>query len=171
MDYFLEIAMNSVTKISMALCVVLPLFTHAGESAVKWHDFKDYRDVRASNQTKASYHKQITKQFEKHFSKLAEQLPKDYKLNVEITDVDLAGDVRFSGTSEIRVVEPIFFPRINLNYSLVNKEGDVISEANDVELKDMGFMDRIRRGREESFDHEERLLTQWFGEQVLTSID
>jgi hypothetical protein len=50
MDYFLEIAMNSVTKISMALCVVLPLFTHAGESAVKWHDFKDYRDVRASNQ-------------------------------------------------------------------------------------------------------------------------
>lgn len=70
MDYFLEIAMNSVTKISMALCVVLPLFTHAGESAVKWHDFKDYRDVRASNQTKASYHKQITKQFEKHFPSL-----------------------------------------------------------------------------------------------------
>jgi hypothetical protein len=58
-----------------------------------------------------------------------------------------------------------------LNYSVVDKEGDVISESNDVELKDMGFMDRTRIGRGESFDHEKRLITQWFGEKILTSID
>lgn len=78
------------------MCLTLPVFANAGESVVKWQDFKDYRDVRASNQGKSSYHKQIKTQFEKHFSKLVEQLPKDYKLNIEIKDIDLAGDVRLA---------------------------------------------------------------------------
>ena len=116
------------------MCITLPAFAHAGESVVKWQDFKDYRDVRASSQGKASYHKQIATQFEKHFSKLAEQLPKGYKLNLEITDIDLAGDVRYGGMDEIRVVKPIYFPRIKLNYSLSDNKGSVVSEEDDVEL-------------------------------------
>jgi len=163
--------MNSVKTIAMAMCIALPAFAHAGESVVKWQDFKDYRDVRASNQAKSSYHKQIATQFEKHFSKLAEQLPKEYKLSVEITDIDLAGDVRYGGMDEIRVVKPIYFPRLKLNYSLTDKEGSVISEANDVELKDMGFMDKIKMGRDESFYYEKRLITEWFGEQILPNLD
>ncbi|MEL0646697.1 DUF3016 domain-containing protein [Pseudoalteromonas agarivorans] len=163
--------MNSVEKIAMVMCLTLPVFANAGESVVKWQDFKDYRDVRASNQGKSSYHKQIKTQFEKHFSKLVEQLPKDYKLNIEITDIDLAGDVRFGGVDEIRVVKPIYFPRLKLNYSLTDKDGSVISEANDVELKDMGFMDKIKMGRDESFYYEKRLITEWFGEQILPNLD
>ena len=61
---FLEKVMNSVKKIAMFMCVALPVFAHAGESAVKWHDFNDYRDVRSSNQAKGSYHKHIIKSFE-----------------------------------------------------------------------------------------------------------
>ena len=163
--------MNSVKTIVMTMCIALPAFAHAGESVVKWQDFKDYRDVRASNQAKSSYHKQIATQFEKHLSKLAEQLPKEYKLSVEITDIDLAGDVRYGGMDEIRVVKPIYFPRLKLNYSLTDKEGSVISEANDVELKDMGFMDKIKMGRDESFYYEKRLITEWFGEQILPNLD
>ncbi|MEL0640107.1 DUF3016 domain-containing protein [Pseudoalteromonas aliena] len=163
--------MNSVKKIAMVMFLTLPVFANAGESVVKWQDFKDYRDVRASNQGKSSYHKQIKIQFEKHFSKLVEQLPKDYKLNIEITDIDLAGDVRFGGVDEIRVVKPIYFPRLKLNYSLTDKDGSVISEANDVELKDMGFMDKIKMGRDESFYYEKRLITEWFGEQILPNLD
>ncbi len=167
----MENAMNSVKTIAMAMCITLPAFAHAGESVVKWQDFKDYRDVRASSQGKASYHKQIATQFEKHFSKLAEQLPKGYKLNLEITDIDLAGDVRYGGMDEIRVVKPIYFPRIKLSYSLSDNKGSVVSEEDDVELKDMGFMDKIKMGRDEPFFYEKRLITEWFGEQILASID
>ncbi|XQF93081.1 DUF3016 domain-containing protein [Pseudoalteromonas espejiana] len=163
--------MNSVKTIAMAMCIALPAFAQAGESVVKWQDFKDYRDVRASSQGKTSYHKQIATQFEKHFSKLAEQLPKKYKLSVEITDIDLAGDVRYGGMDEIRVVKPIYFPRIKLNYSLVDNDGSVVSESNDVELKDMGFMDKIKMGRDEPFYYEKRLITEWFGEQILANLD
>ncbi|MEI8667100.1 DUF3016 domain-containing protein [Pseudoalteromonas sp. B131b] len=163
--------MNSVKKIAMTMCIALPVFAHAGESIVKWHDFNDYRDVRALNQARGSYHKHIASSFEKHMAKLAEQLPKGYKLNVEFTDLDLAGDVRYGGMDEIRVVKPIYFPRIKLNYSLTDKDGNVLNKGSDVELKDMGFMDKIKMGREESFYYEKRLLTQWFGEQILPSLD
>ncbi|GAB0112004.1 DUF3016 domain-containing protein [Pseudoalteromonas distincta] len=163
--------MNSVKILAVAMCITLPAFTHAGESVVKWQDFKDYRDVRESNQTKTSYQKYIVTSFEKHFAKLAEQLPKEYKLNIEITDIDLAGDVRYGGMEQIRVVKPIYFPRLKLNYSLTNQDGSVISEASDVELKDMGFMDKIKMGRDESFYYEKRLLTEWFGEQILPNLD
>ncbi len=33
--------MNSVKTIAMAMCITLPAFAHAGESVVKWQDFKD----------------------------------------------------------------------------------------------------------------------------------
>jgi hypothetical protein len=163
--------MNSVKKIAMAMCIALPAFAHAGESIVKWHDFNDYRDVRPSNQVKGSYHKNIAASFEKHMAKLAEQLPTDYKLNVEFIDLDLAGDVRYGGMDEIRVVKPIYFPRIKIDYSLTDKDGTVLSKGSDVELKDMGFMDKIKMGRDESFYYEKRLLTEWFGEQILPSLD
>lgn len=163
--------MNLVKKIAATMCIALPAFAYAGESVVKWHDFNDYRDVRASSQTKHSYHKSIAQSFERHMAKLAEQLPKGYKLNVEFTDIDLAGDVRYGAIDEIRIVKPIYFPRITLNYSLTDNDGTVLSKNTDVELKDMGFMDKIKIGRDESFYYEKRLLTQWFGEQILLSLD
>ncbi|WP_405598903.1 MULTISPECIES: DUF3016 domain-containing protein [unclassified Pseudoalteromonas] len=163
--------MNSVKKIAMLMCVTLPVFAHAGESAVKWHDFKDYRDVRPSNQAKGLYHKHIIESFEAHMTKLAEQLPNEYKLNVEFTDLDLAGDVRYGGMDEIRIVKPIYFPRIKLNYSLTNKDGSVVNKGSDVELKDIGFMSKIKRGRDELFYYEKDLLTEWFGEQILVNLN
>ena len=162
--------MNSVKKIAMLMCIALPSVVYAGEAQVKWHDFNDYRDVRPSNQAKGSYHKQIAKSIGEHFAKLSEQLPKNYTLKIEVTDLDLAGDVRYGGVNEIRVVEPIHFPRIKFNYVLSN-ESEVISSEDNVSLKDMGFMDKIKRGREEAFHYEKRLLTEWFDEQVLTKLD
>jgi hypothetical protein len=169
--YLLENVMNSVKKIAMLMCIGLPAFVHAGEAIVKWHDFNDYRDVRATNQAKGSYHKQIASSIEKHAIKLAEQLPKGYKLNLEITDVDLAGDVSYRGANEIRVVKPIHFPQLTLNYSLMNETGKEIGKGNDIKLKDMSFMDKIKMGRDESFYYEKRLLTEWFGEEILPKIN
>jgi len=146
--------MNLVKKIAMLMCIALPSVVCAGEAQVKWHDFNDYRDVRPSNQTKGSYHKQIAKNIDEHFAKLSEQLPKNYSLKI---------------VNEIRVVKPIHFPRIEFNYVLSNESGVVAQEEN-VSLKDMGFMDKIKMGRDEAFYYEKRLLTEWFGEQILPRI-
>lgn len=159
--------MNSVKKVALIIFMVLPSLVYANSSVVKWNDFNDYRDVRPSNQTKGAYHKHIASSIEKHILKLAEQLPQNHSLSIEITDLDLAGDVRFLGVDEIRVIKPIYFPRITLNYILTDEQGAVIKKETDITLKDMGFMDKIKMGRDESFYYEKRLLTQWFNETIL----
>ena len=163
--------MNTVKKIALAMVVVLPAFAHAGEAKVKWHDFNDYRDVRQGNNSpKGAFHKNVAKNFEKHFNKLAEKLPEGYTFNVEVTDLDLAGDVQFGGINELRIIKPIYFPRIDFNYSVTDKDGKVVSEASDVKLKDMGFMDKMKRGLDTSFYYEKRLLSEWFEEQILAKV-
>ncbi|MEH6396288.1 DUF3016 domain-containing protein [Pseudoalteromonas sp.] len=162
--------MNTVKKIAMAMLVALPVFAHAGEAVVKWQDFNGYRDVRPSNEPKGSYHKHIATSFEKHFNKLAEELPEGYKFNVEVTELDLAGDVRFGGMNDLRIVKPIYFPRIEFKYSVTDKDGKVLSESDKVELKDMGFMDKIKMGRDEEFYYDKRLITDWFNKELMPQI-
>eukprot|EP01093_Parvamoeba_rugata_P014199 TRINITY_DN4565_c0_g1_i2.p1 TRINITY_DN4565_c0_g1~~TRINITY_DN4565_c0_g1_i2.p1 ORF type:complete len:145 (-),score=37.22 TRINITY_DN4565_c0_g1_i2:53-487(-) len=127
--------MNTVKKMAMAMLVALPVFAHAGEAVVKWQDFNDYRDVRPSNEPKGSYHKHIATSFEKHFNKLAEELPEGYKFNVEVTELDLAGDVRFGGMNDLRIVKPIYFPRIEFKYSVTDVESLSTHGLNEEKLK------------------------------------
>ncbi|MCF2849605.1 DUF3016 domain-containing protein [Pseudoalteromonas sp. ACER1] len=164
--------MKIVKKMALAMVIALPAFAHAGEAKVKWHDFNDYRDVRPGNNSpKGAFHKNVAKSFEKHFNKLAEQLPDGYTFNVEVTELDLAGDVRFGTMNELRIIKPIYFPRIDLNYSITDKDGKVISEAKDVKLKDMGFMDRMKTGRDEAYYYDKRLITDWFEDELLPSLN
>lgn len=134
----------------------------AGESAVKWQDFDNYRDVRAANQSPTS--------FEKHFAKLAEKLPSGYKLNVEVADLDLAGAIEFSGAKKIRVIQPFHYPQIKLSYTVTNPQGEVVNHATEVLLKDRGYLDKIKRSTSRSFYYEKRLVTNWFHSKVLSNI-
>ncbi len=157
--------MNTAKKILLTSFFALPLMATAGEANVSFGDFKDFRDVRPSNETKGGYHKRIKKQFEKHFQKLAEDMPEGYKLGIKVTDIDLAGDVRF-GQNDFRVVKPIYFPRVEFSYVLTDGKGKLV-EKNEVALKDMGFMDKMKRGRDEEFMHDKRLITDWFEKDLL----
>lgn len=148
------------------LALSMPFLSIAGEAKVTWKDFNDYRDVFPANEVKGSYHKRVAKQFEKHISKLAEQLPEGYKLNVTFEDIDLAGDARMN-MQDVRVIKPIYFPRLIISYTLKDKSGETLSSAENIVLKDMSFMDRIKRGRETSFYYEKQLLSEWFADQVL----
>lgn len=142
----------------------------AGEASVTYGKFNDFTDVRPSNEARGGYHKRVEKQFTKHFQKLAEQLPEGYKLGVTVNDIDLAGDVRFGAANEIRVVKPIYFPKIKFSYALTDANGKMVDKG-EADLKDMSFMDKIRRGREEEFMHDKRLITDWFENELLPKVN
>ncbi|OHU86216.1 MULTISPECIES: DUF3016 domain-containing protein [Pseudoalteromonas] len=160
--------MNKLVAITVGIFSTFAV--HAGEAQVTFKDFKDYRDVKPSNEARGSYHKRIASQLEKHITKLAEQLPEGYKLEVTFDDIDLAGDVRFNA-DDLRIVKPIYFPRLDISYSLVDGKGMKLLADSDVNLKDMSFMDRARIGHEESFYHEKRLLSEWFSETIMSAIE
>lgn len=72
----------------------------------------------------------------------ARRLPAGYKLAVTVTDVDMAGQFepeRGAQFTDIRMVRPIYPPRINLTYRLTDQNGAVVSEGE-------------RRLRNQSFD-------------------
>ncbi|MBD1584584.1 DUF3016 domain-containing protein [Pseudoalteromonas sp. S16_S37] len=141
---------------------------HAGQAKVQFKDFNDYRDVYPSNEAKGAFHKRLAKQFEQHIIKLAEKLPEGYTLDVTFNDIDLAGEARFN-MDNVRVVKNIYFPRLDISYSLVDDKGQQVLEATE-ELKDMSFLDRIKLGPEESLNYEKRLLDQWFESQIVKAV-
>ncbi len=154
----------------LSVVTISPFSVFAGEASVTYGKFNDFTDVRAANETRGGYHKRIEKQFTKHFQELAEKLPEGYKLGVTINDIDLAGDVRFGGGREMRIVKPIHFPKLKFSYALTDANGKLVDKG-DAELKDMSFMDKIRRGRDEEFMHEKRLITDWFEDQLVSKIE
>lgn len=156
------------TKIMLAL-LLAPMFALAGEAQVSFKDFKEYRDVRPSNETRGSYHQRVEKQLRQHIEKLAEQLPEGNTLTLYFDEIDLAGRVQH-GVTDMRVIKPIHFPRLTMSYNITNSQGEVLTEGKEVELKDMAFMDRINRGLDRSFQYEKRLLTEWFEDQLMKQL-
>ena len=139
--------------------------TYAGEAKIKWQDLNDYADARPGNDVKKPFHERLMKKFDKHFNFEAQNLPEGSVFSAEITDLDLAGEVRY-GMNEFRVMKPIYIPRIEFSYQLVDKDGKVLSSG-DVNIKDMAFMDHIRSIRgDDEFYYDFRLISSWFTETL-----
>lgn len=154
---------QSIMHLIIAL-VILVLWTEveAAEVEVKWSNPDKYSDIDAGEAHRKHFKERTFKSFEKHFAELAATLPEQQKLILDITDVDLAGDVNFGGMKRIRVIKSIYFPRINFNYQLLNADNTVI-KGEEVSLKDMGFISHTSlRYRNETLNYEKEMLDDWF---------
>ncbi|RDV28222.1 DUF3016 domain-containing protein [Alteromonas aestuariivivens] len=153
----------------IAGCLACGAATAAAEVEVNWKEPDSYTDVKPVNETRKGFQERTFSVLEKHFSELAESLPDDYNLSVEVTNVDLAGQVwpaSFVGlghsSSDVRLIKRLDIPRMTFSYTLADSSGKVVKSA-DVNLKDMGFMDGIVRGFEsDSFRYEKNMLTEWY---------
>lgn len=134
----------------------------AATTEVTWTDYKKYRDINPGNHGRKQFRENIFYNFEKHFTKLAKNLPEGQVLKIDVTDVDLAGDTHVGGINRLRIVKDIYFPRMNFSYQLVNADGSEVTSA-EVELKDMSFMmSGNLRYRHDSLGHEKKMLDDWF---------
>lgn len=136
----------------------------AASSEVKWTEPDKYRDIRPGDENRKRFHERTFKEFELYFAELAAKLPEKQKLKIEVTDVDLAGDVRFGSHRQIRVIKEIYAPRMAFSYQLFSADETVLSSG-EVNLKDLGFMrSRLLKHRHESFYYEKNMLDDWFEE-------
>jgi hypothetical protein len=137
-------------------------FVEAANVEVTWTAPEKYRDIYSGNEGRKSFRKKVFRKLEQHISKLAEALPESQLLEIEITDVDLAGDVHMGGINQIRVIKGIYFPRINLKFKLTDANKSIIHTGKE-KLKDMNFMMSVSlRYRNKTFGYEKQLLDDWF---------
>lgn len=157
--------MKMLTTTLLALFTVVSFqnVAYAATSEVTWTDYEKYRDIQPSNNSgRKQFRERTFKNFEKHFTKLAENLPEGQVLKIEVTDVDLAGDTLAGGIDRFRIVKDIYFPRLNFSYQLVNADSSEIVSA-EVVLKDMNFMrGSSLKYRNDSLGYEKKMLDDWF---------
>ncbi|MDP5032030.1 MAG: DUF3016 domain-containing protein [Paraglaciecola sp.] len=152
---------------SLAL-ISVPSFSQA-EVEVNWQNPESYRDVRPTGESRKRFREHTFAELQDYIVKLAEQLPQGQKLTLNVTNLDLAGQVwpaSFVGlghsTNDVRVVKNIDIPRMSFSYTLTNKAGEIVQQA-EVDLKDMAFMDRANRFFDsENLRYEKNMLKSWF---------
>lgn len=142
---------------------------NAGDAKLNWGKFEDFADVQSSHENKEAFHDRVAKEIAAVFSSLAKKLPEGVHMEVNVTDLDLAGEVRFEmayGASQIRVMRAIHWPRMNFTYELKNAQGEVVASGKE-ELRDMDYLShsRIPSGHT-SFEFEEKMIQDWFRKQV-----
>lgn len=155
--------------------VAAEVANHSVASAVvevQWGEPNDFTDIDPGNQSKRGFNQRLFSQFEKHFAKLAEQLPQGYLWTIKVIDIDLAGRVshQYSPTHEpLRVIDHFFTPKVVLSYQLIDAQGKLVSSADELILKD-NMMEQFPAARfmQHAFAYEKHLIKKWFKQSLLS---
>lgn len=93
-----------------------------------------------------------------HIQRLAGALPDGQTLKIEVTDLNLAGEVRFTPSRDVRVLRNrADWPTMQVRYTLV-ADGRVL-KSGQTRLSDMNYGFTLRR---DAYGYEKRMIDTWF---------
>ena len=93
----------------------------------------------------------------------ARYLPEPMKLNIRVTDVDLAGDFElFRGpqTDQVRITKGLYPPHIMLEFEIIESAA-VAVRSGKRDLTDMNYQIRSAYPREDYLRYEKDILREW----------
>lgn len=105
-----------------------------------------------------------------HFDRLAQRLPDGQVLTVDVTDVDLAGEVDTLAVHRVRVMGQLpDAPRLSLKFEL--RQGSQLLAQGEEQLIDMAYQLGTFRGRHDGpLVYEARMLERWFDDRLMASV-
>lgn len=139
-----------------------------GQVEVQFEEPNQFTDIQRSYNTMEadeSYLKDLREYIEQAASS---RLQAGQRLQVTITNVDMAGDFepeRGPELHDVRIVRSIYPPRIDLRYTLTDSAGSVISQG-ERQLRDLAFEYKLPPAtwRDDPLRHEKMLLQDFFSE-------
>jgi len=149
--------------VSLLISLVISPAVCGATVDINWVDPDKFRDIESADSGQKRFQERVFKTLGNTIETLAASLPDNYHMNISVTDIDLAGDVKFTNTERIRIVDNLYFPSMKLTYELLDKEQKSLA-AGDVRVKDMGFLHGIHHpARHSEFLHYEGIMLQdWF---------
>lgn len=113
---------------------------------------------------------EVQRDIEQHLQRLAERsLPAGDALRIDVLDIDLAGHFepwRFQGSSDVRIVRDITWPRIKLRYALT-RGGHATASAEE-QLADLNYLMSINRySSSDRLRYEKAMLDDWFEKRIV----
>lgn len=94
-------------------------------------------------------------------------LSPDQRLEIKVTEVDLAGDFepwRGPDFNDIRIVKEIYPPRVNLEFRLIGADGKVVSEGKR-QLRDLSYLQTISLPTSDTLRHDKEMLSNWLRQE------
>jgi hypothetical protein len=91
-------------------------------------------------------------------------VPEGQKLEITITDVDLAGEIepwRSPQAHDVRIIKDIYSPRIDLSYRLIDSATGAVAKEGVSKLRDLTFMMNLHLNHNDSRLYEKELLDDW----------
>jgi hypothetical protein len=140
----------------------------AGVVEVRFVDPAHYSDVRDAHFPRAD----IEQPLAAHLQGLGDKLlAPEEKLEIEVTDVDLAGEIEPVGPrlEQVRVMRSHTWPRMTLRYTLRDRDGTALRSA-ELRLSDMNYLDNARPvSAGDPLRYEKQMLSDWFRREFNTS--
>lgn len=132
----------------------------AGQVVVSYLEPEQFTDTGRS----AWDRERTLKQLSAHFEALGAQLPDGQTLRVEVTDVDLAGEIRPWGWQDLRVMRGAAdWPTLRLRYTL--QQGERTLKSGEERLSDLNYLQSSWQARDRpatEMAYERRLVRRWF---------
>lgn len=148
------------------LLICLPAL--AAETEVTWQKPEKFTDIRAGDEPAERFRERVLAGLEETFTRLGERLPEDQLLRITVTDLTLAGRVEpmqtYRGLEQVRVVRPLYEPRMDLYYELLDADGNTLDEG-EANLRGSRMLEqaRIRRpGTSDVVEYESHMIERWF---------
>ncbi len=152
---------------SLSLLILLTGSVYASSKAlVTWSNPENYSDLRSSNGGEEEFMAATLNELEQSIQTMASSLPDGQKLEMTITDVDLAGDVKLTGAraqhQDVRVVKDIYPAKIVFSYRLLDQSGNVLKQGDEKLRSRSTSASSMRTGSKGPLEIEKRMLKSWF---------
>lgn len=138
-----------------------------GPVAVSWRDPADFSESTwgAMPTDRGTWIRPLAE----HLRQQAERrLPPGHRLEVELLDVDRAGEyepARSAGSTDLRIIRDVYPPRIHLKFRHVDASGAVVAEG-ERRLVDVGFMLQSTVADTDPLRYEKRLIDDWLRREL-----
>ena len=138
---------------------------------INWTNADKYRDLRSTTETKQVIQRRFFKEMGEYLNQLSKQLPDGYKLVLKVTQVDLAGRIRFVNGQQVRIVKDIYYPNMTFSYKLTAPNGQLIS-AEEAQVKGKSFLlgSQHLPHKLKPFAYEKKMMENWFDKKIIPQI-
>ncbi len=141
-----------------------------GPVQVQWTDPAQFTELRYSRNRWDAQRGNWVETLAEHLRKQADkQLPEGQKLDVTITDIKRAGDYEpwhGSRLDDVRIMRDIYPPRITLQFTLTDANGQVIDQG-ERKLSDTAYLlNSSMPSNTDPLRYEKRMLDDWLRREL-----
>lgn len=149
--------------LGVAFVAVLVSGTAHAAADVTFKNVDRYIDATFQQPRSEKNLREVQDGIRKLFSVLADKyLPSGQSLEVEVTDIDLAGRIEPSfGDGDIRIMQGVSWPRLRFAYAVLEK-GAVVAKGQ-ADIHDMDYLNGFNASASgDRLRYERELLSDWF---------